>query len=186
MGSSQATAAILRGWLLTHIGQGDEGLALMRQGLDSGQAKGTGLSHAYCLYLLAEAHLQLGQVPPGLDGLDEALDEMNRVGTRALEPEMHRVQGELLRLLPNRDGVEAEACFQKAIEMAQARDAHTLELRATTGLARLWREQGQQTEARELLLPVYNWFTEGFDTADLRDAKTLPDGLSGDSRLPTA
>ena len=172
-----ATAAILKGWLLTSMGQGDEGIELMCQGLGSGQAKGTGPSNAYFLYLLAEAHLQLGKARPGLERLAEALDEINRVGTRAFEPEMHRVQGELLRLFPNGDGARAEACFHKAIAMAQTQNARTLELRAATGLARLWHQQGKRAEARQLLAPIYGWFTEGFDTTDLQEAKALLEEL---------
>jgi predicted ATPase len=168
-----ATAAILKGWLLTRMGQGDEGLELMRRGLGSGQAKGTGPTTAYFLYLLADAHLLLGEASPGLERLAEALDEINRVGTRAFEPEMHRVQGELLRLFPDGDGAGAEACFQKAINMAQAQNARTLELRAATSLARLWQQQGKHQDAYELLAPGYGWFTEGFDTADLQEAKVL-------------
>jgi predicted ATPase len=173
-----ATAAILKGWLLTRKGHGDKGLELMRRGLNSGQAKGTGPSHAYFLYLLADAHLQLGEACLGLDRLAEALDEIDRVGTRAFEPEMHRVHGELLRLCPDGDEAGAEACFQKAIEMAQAQHARTLELRAVTSLSRLWQQQDQRAEAYALLAPVYSWFTEGFDTADLQEAKALLEELS--------
>jgi predicted ATPase len=150
----------------------------MRRGLGSGQAKGTGPSHAYFLYLLAEAHLQLGEACPGLDRLAEALDEINRVGTRAFEPDMHRVQGELLRLVPDGDEAGAEACFQKAREMAQAQHARTLKLRAATSLARLWQQQGKRQKAHNLLAPIYGWFTEGFETADLREAKQLLEALS--------
>ena len=149
----------------------------MRQGLDSGQAKGTGPSHAYFLYLLAEAHLQLGEVHPGRARLTEALEEINRVGTRAFEPEMYRVQGELLRLLPNSNEAGAEASFHKAIEMAQAQTARTLELRAATSLAHLWQQQGKREAAYSLLAPVYGWFTEGFDTADLEEARVLLEQL---------
>jgi predicted ATPase len=91
---------------------------------------------------------------------------------------MHRVRGELLRLCPDGDEAEAEACFQKAIDMAQAQNARTLELRATTSLSQLRQQQGKGAEAYDLLAPIYGWFTEGFGTADLQEAKALLEALS--------
>ncbi len=107
----------------------------------------------------------------------EALDYVKETEERFYEPELYRVKGELtLQARGQRPGFrtkEAESCFQQAIEVASQQQAKSWELRATTSLARLWQQQGKRTEAQQLLTPIYNWFTEGFDTADLKDAKTL-------------
>ncbi len=99
-------------------------------------------------------------------------------GMRYWEAEVHRLKGELLLASPDGRRSEAESCFHKAIEVARGQSARSLELRAATSLARLWRGQGKISEAREMLEPVYDWFTEGFDTVDLKEAKALIDGLS--------
>jgi predicted ATPase len=91
-------------------------------------------------------------------------------------PEIHRIQGKLLLAGSDRDA--AEAAFREALSIGRAQQAKSLELRAATSLARLWRDQGRRTEARDLLAPIYSWFTEGFDTLDLREAKALLDNLA--------
>jgi predicted ATPase len=101
------------------------------------------------------------------------LDRVKRTGECWFEPELHRLRGEVLSALPGHDPVGAEACFQRAIAIAQGQSAKMFELRAAVSLARLWAEQGRRAEAHEMLAPVYGWFTEGFDTADLKDAKAL-------------
>ncbi len=107
---------------------------------------------------------------------------MNKTGEREYEAELYRLKGELLlqlRVKSEKLGVkEVEECFHQAIDIARRQSAKSLELRAATSLARLWQKQGKQKEARELLAPVYSWFTEGFDTADLKEAKALLDELS--------
>jgi predicted ATPase len=97
---------------------------------------------------------------------------------RWIEAELHRLRGELLLALPEPDQSEAEACFRQALAVASQQQAKFWELRAATSLARVWRDQGKRAEARDLLAPIYGWFTEGFDTADLKDAKALLDELS--------
>ena len=94
------------------------------------------------------------------------------------DAELHRLKGALLLSLSDGNESEAEACFKNAIEIARGQSAKSFELRAAMGLARLWQDEGKQAEARDLLAPVYGWFTEGFDTADLKDAKALLDDLA--------
>ena len=101
----------------------------------------------------------------------EALDLVNEMGERMVEADIHRLKGTLLETGNDRE--EAEASYLRALDVARAQESKSFELRAATSLARLWRDQGRRTEARDLLAPVYNWFTEGFDTADLKDAKAL-------------
>ena len=103
---------------------------------------------------------------------------MTKTGERMSEAEVHRVKGELLFALPTPDAARAEAAFREALEVARRQSAKSWELRAATSLARLLRERERRDEARALLAPVYDWFTEGFDTADLKDAKTLLKQLS--------
>ncbi len=126
---------------------------------------------------MAEAYGQGGQAEEGLTSVDEGLAFVERTDERFYEAELNRLQGELLLQQSRAQQSEAESCFRKAIEIAQKQEAKSWELRAATSLARLWQGQGKQAEARELLAPVYEWFTEGFDTADLKDAKALLDAL---------
>jgi predicted ATPase len=95
-----------------------------------------------------------------------------------VKADLHRLEGELLLIRASDNQAEAEACFRRALEVARAQSAKALELRASTSLARLWAEQGRRAEAHDLLAPVYGWFTEGFHTADLKDAKALLDELA--------
>jgi predicted ATPase len=120
----------------------------------------------------------MGQPEAGLAVLTEALMLVDTTGERWYESELHRLKGELLLQQSSDNQAEAESCFHHAIAIAQSQQAKSLELRAATSLARLWQQQGKRTEAHELLAPVYGWFTEGFDTADLQDAKVLLDALS--------
>ena len=124
-----------------------------------------------------------GRVKEGLQVVAEALAVVEQTGEHGWEAELHRLQGELLlQSAPQKPKSEAEACFHKAIEVARGQSAKSWELRAATNLARLWQQQGKTTEARDLLAPVYEWFTEGFDTADLQEAKALLSELTGSSR----
>jgi predicted ATPase len=132
----------------------------------------------YSLALLAEAHGTMGQPEAGLTVLTEALALVDTTGERWYAPELHRLKGELLLQQSSDNQAEAETCFQQAISTARSQQAKSLELRAATSLARLWQQQGKRQEAHDLLAPVYNWFTEGFDTADLQDAKALLDELA--------
>jgi predicted ATPase len=105
--------------------------------------------------------------------LAEALTHADNAGERWYEAELYRLRGELLLQQNTDNHLEAETCFHHALEIARTQQAKSFELRAATSLARLWQQQGKHQEAHDLLAPVYDWFTEGFDTADLKDAKTL-------------
>jgi class 3 adenylate cyclase/predicted ATPase len=159
---------ICSGCALAELGHIQEGLALYHRGSAVRRV-------GYPLYLglLAEAHHKAGDLEEALRLLIEVLDRVKRTGECWFEPELHRLRGEVLSCIPGRDPVRAEACFQRAIAIAQGQSAKMFELRAAVSLARLWAEQGRRAEAHEMLAPVYGWFTEGFDTADLKDAKAL-------------
>jgi predicted ATPase len=128
--------------------------------------------------LLAEAYAALGQVDDGLSSLEEALGWVERNDERLYEAEVHRLKGELLLTRGPLDAPQAEACFQQALTVSRKQHARSWELRAAMSMARLWRGQGRLAEARDLLAPVYSCFTEGFDTADLQEAKALLAELS--------
>jgi class 3 adenylate cyclase/predicted ATPase len=176
-----AWGTILHGWVLAEKEQGAEGIAQMRHGLNS-RAKGDDLERPYFLSLLAEAYGRVGQVQAGLDVLAEALNVVNKTGERYYEAELCRLKGELLsrsvvKSLASRVQ-EAESWFRQAIGISRRQSAKSLELRAVTSLSRLLRQQGKKKEARQMLAEVYGWFTEGFDTADLKEAKALLEELS--------
>src|SRR5205823_6899358 len=129
------------------------------------------------LTLLAEAYAAAGQAEAGLDALAEALALMDHTGERYYEADLHRLKGELLVQQAVPDAPQAEACLQQALAVARRQQAKSWELRAALSLSRLWKRQGKGTEARELLASIYGWFTEGFDTADLQEAKALLEEL---------
>jgi predicted ATPase len=172
----QAAGTLFQGWVHTKHGQFDEGIAQMRQGLATWEAMSTGIYRPFLLALLAEAYGKAGRVEEGLKTLSKALDVVEKTGERYYEAELHRIQGELLRM--KGDEIQAEASFHQAIEVARRQQAKSWELRAAMSLSRLWQKQGKREEARELLSEIYNWFTEGFDTADLKEAKALLEELS--------
>ncbi len=168
-----------RGWALAMQGQGEAGLAQLRQGLAAVLATGQELSRPLCLVLLAEAAGHAGQVEEGLRLLAEALTAFEASGRGDLLAEAYRLQGDLLLRQAVPDAAQAEACFQQALAIARRQQAKSWELRAAMSLSRLWQQQGKRAEARELLAPIYGWFTEGFDTADLQEAKALLEELEG-------
>ena len=127
---------------------------------------------------LADAYGARGQVEEGLSALDEALQWVQRNDERLYLAEVHRIKGELLLRQATPDPVEAERCFEQALAVARDQHAKSWELRAATSMARIWLQDGRIDDARALLSPIYDWFTEGFDTADLQDAKALLDQLS--------
>ena len=132
----------------------------------------------YFLTLLAEALALDGKIEEALATLDDALAKAAVSGERGWNTEIHRVRGELTARLPHPDPAKAEDSFRTALAIAREQGTRGYELRAATSLARLWRDQGWRGEARDLLAPLYDWFTEGFDTADLKDAKRLLDQLA--------
>jgi predicted ATPase len=164
--------AVLQGWLLAQHGKGQEGILKIRQGT-LGRA-----DQSYHATLLAEAYGKEGQYE---EGLRVVIDELTRVqirGERYYEAEMHRIKGELLLRQSDSDEQEAEGCFQDAIKVARGQRAKSLELRAAMSLSRLWQRQGKTADAQQLLSVIYGWFTEGFDTADLKQAKMLLEELA--------
>ena len=173
----RARGSFLRGWTLAHQGQAQEGIEQIHQGLIAFRATGAELWRPYWLMLLAEAHGIQGEPEAGLTVLTEALALVDTTSERWYEAELHRLKGELLLQQSLDNHTEAEACFLQAIAIAQKQSAKSWELRAATSLARLWQQQGKRQEAHDILAPVYHWFTEGFDTADLQDAKALLDAL---------
>jgi TOMM system kinase/cyclase fusion protein len=178
---ARATGLIMRGWAIAVQEHSPEGLVQIRQGLDMYRAIGAAYQRPHYLTLLAEASGLLGQPENGLAALDEALALMEQTGERYYEAELHRQRGELL--LHAAGGVQSAAltaqdCFQQALDVARQQQAKSLELRAAMSLARLWQWQGRRADARALLAPVYGWFTEGHDTADLQEAQMLLDTLA--------
>jgi predicted ATPase len=198
-----AQGTIWRGWALAEQGQGEEGVAQIRQGLAAYQATGSELARPRFLALLAEAYGKVGQAAEGLHALAEALTLVNKTGERYYEAELYRLKGELTLQkfqVPSRVGSahqkvriaeagtvggahptgeeEAEEYFLRAIEIARRQSAKSLELRAVISLSRLWQSQGKQQEAHKMLAEIYGWFTEGFDTRDLQEAKALLEELN--------
>jgi predicted ATPase len=173
-----AVGTILQGWALAEQGEGGEGIARMRQGLAAYRATGAELGQPYVLALLAEAYGKVGQADEGLRMGAEALAVVQNNGERFYEAELHRLRGELLLAQSPSNHMEADACFHQALNVARRQQAKSLELRAAMSLSRLWQRQGKHKEAHDLLAPIYGWFTEGFDTADLREAKALLEELA--------
>jgi len=166
-----------RGWALAMQGEGAAGLVQLRQGMAIVLAAGQELARPLCLLLLAEATGHAGQVEDGLRLLAEALTVLEANGQGDLLAEAYRLEGTLLlhQAVPN--ATQAEACFQQALATARRQQAKSWELRTAMSLSRLWQQQGKRDQARELLAPIYGWFTEGFDTADLQEAKALLEEL---------
>jgi class 3 adenylate cyclase/predicted ATPase len=169
-----ANAAMLRGWARTAQGK-DDGLVQVQSGLVSWRATGSTFNAPHRLALAADAYRMAGIVQEGLHLVTEAVQVATRTGNRWLEAELHRLHGELA--LRSNDQNTAEICFKQAIATARAQSARLFELRAATRLSHHWRDQGRKVEARDLLAPIYGWFSEGFDTIDLKDAKALLDEL---------
>jgi TOMM system kinase/cyclase fusion protein len=162
---------ILRGWALAAQSQ-EEGMAQMRRGLDAYKATGAASGLPYYQALLAVTYAQVGQREEGLTLLTEALAMANDREERRWDAELYRLKGELL-LAHSAHHAEAETCFRQALDIARHQQAKSWELRAAMSLSRLWQRQGKTAPARQLLTEVYSWFTEGFDTADLKEAQAL-------------
>jgi predicted ATPase len=169
-------ATFQRGRALAAQGQGEEGIAQMHQGLTAIRATGAVVRPLF-LARLAEAYGGIGQAEEGLHRLAEALAAMDNTGERCDEAELYRIKGELLLRQAVPDAPQAEACFQQALAVADHQQAKSLELRAAMSLSRLWQRQSKRAEAQQLLAEIYGWFSEGFDTADLQEAKALLDEL---------
>jgi predicted ATPase/class 3 adenylate cyclase len=171
-----ALIVFMQGWSLCQQGRVTDGVARMRTGHDDALATGYKAARTMYCSLFAEAYGRIGQLSEGWQMLSEALDAAEQSGQRYYEAETYRFRGELH--LREADVQHAEASFERAIDIARHQQAKSWELRAATSLARLWAEQGRHREAYDLLAPVYGWFTEGFDTGDLKDARALLNQLS--------
>jgi predicted ATPase len=181
-----ALAMVLHGRDLVKQGHGEAGIAQMRQGLAALRATGTETELPWVLSMLAAAYGNVGRAEEGVSLVDEALAMVHRMGKRLDESGLYRLRGELLlksrglslasagRSLES----EVEDCFQQALEVARHQQAKSLELRAAMSLSRLWQQQGKRDDARQLLAEIYGWFTEGFDTADLQEARALLGALA--------
>jgi adenylate cyclase len=163
---------LLQGWALAMQGEAAAGVAHLRHALVSPDLGPESL-RSYWLAVLAEAYGRAEQPQAGLQVLAEAVTLMATTEMRWWEAEVYRLQGELLLQLPSPDVPQAEAAFLCALDIASRQQAKALELRAALSLARLWQEQGQRAAAHQLLAEIYGWFTEGFDTVDLQEAKAL-------------
>jgi predicted ATPase len=168
-----AFGRLLQGWADAQKGEAMTGIACIRDGLAAAEATGTRVATPYSLTLLAEALALAGKIEEGLAALDDALAKAAASGVRGWNAEIHRLRGELTGRLPYPDPAKAEESFRIALAIAREQGTRGYELRAATSRARLWGEQGRRMEARDLLAPVYDSFTEGFDTADLKSAEKL-------------
>jgi predicted ATPase len=174
-----AQGTSLRGWALAMQGQGEEGMAQIRQGIAAYRATGAALHVPSFCTVLAEVSAHLGRTEDALQALAEAHTLVEQHEERYWEAEVYRLRGVLLLRQTGTSQAEAEAWLQQALDVARRQEAKALELRAAMSLSRLRQQQGKQAEARALLAPIYGWFTEGFDTADLQEAKELLEDLQG-------
>ena len=172
-------ATAYREWALAKEGNIGEGISQIQQSLEMSRAAGRELERPIFLRLLAEAYIAGGRLDEALDALTEALTLAEEQSGRLNNAELHRLKGDLLLSQDESNLTEAQNCFERAIDIARHQSAKSYELRATTSLARLLAKQGKSDEARTMLVDLYRWFTEGFDTVDLKEAKALLEELGG-------
>jgi predicted ATPase len=179
-----STGTMVHGWALAEQGQTEDGIALMNRGLEAYRGTASQLGLSRDLALLAEAYVQARRMAEGFATLDEAREVMHKTGGRYYEAELDRLKGEFLLRQTAETGFqppavveEAEHCFHQALSVAGRQGAKISELRAGMSLSRLWQQQGERAKAQDLLAPIYGWFTEGFDTADLQEARVLLEDL---------
>ena len=168
---------MVQGCLLAITGRASDAVRTITSGLSAWRSTGTTLWMPSYLSYLTSAHVELGQFDDAWRCIGEALTAVETTNERWCEADVHRMAGEIALRSPEPDVAKAEAYFERALAVALVQRAKSWELRAAMSLARLWREQGRPQQARELLAPVYGWFTEGFDTRDLKEAKALLDEL---------
>jgi predicted ATPase len=172
------TGKMLQGWAMAEQGNREDAIITIREGFSSWQATGAEVAGPHYLALLAETYRCAGQPEDALDVIAEGLSAVERNGERLYEAELYRLRGELLLDRPDANPAEAEACSRQALEVARRQNARSLELRAGMSLSRLLNRKGRGQEARRILEEIYDWFTEGMDTADLTEAKALLHELS--------
>ncbi len=176
LSSGVAMASVFMGWALSCQGRDESAIEQMRAGIEHEEATGM-VAPTWLFMPLAEAYLRFGRLRECAELVEKML-ERTQIGQRWQEADIYRLKGEMLLMQGGSHATDAEQCLRKAVEIARHQSAKFLELRATTSLARLLRDTNRREEARAMLADVYNWFTEGFDTADLKDAKTLLDQLN--------
>ncbi len=167
----------MRGWARVESGEGEAGIAEMQQAMVELAGIGSGLGAPSILFFLAEGLRKVGRHDDALGALGLGVAQAEQQGQHYYDAELHRLRAEILLDMDGNAVEEAEALFGQSLEIARRQEAKTFELRAATSLARLWQRQGKRDAARALLAPLYAWFTEGFDTRDLKDAKALLEEL---------
>jgi class 3 adenylate cyclase/predicted ATPase len=173
----KATGTALRGWLFTETGKALDAIRAITSGITSVRSTGAILYEPRHLWYLAMAYAEVGQLDDARRCIDDAIDKVERSKEKWCEAEVHRIAGEIALKSLAPDMEKVEKYFDRALAVARKQQAKSWELRAAMSLARLWRDQGKAQQARKLLAPVYGWFTEGFDTLDLKEAKALLDEL---------
>jgi predicted ATPase len=163
---------------LALTGKGPDSVKMINSGITAFRSTGATFFTPFYLSCLARAYAELGQFDDAWRSIDEAMTAVETTKESWYEAEVLRVAGEIALRSPEPDAVKAEAYFERALAVARRQQAKSWELRAAMSMARLWRDQGKRGNARDLLAPVYGWFTEGFDTLDLNQAKTLLDALA--------
>jgi predicted ATPase len=180
----KASAAISRGRILALTGEASDAVQMITSGLTAFRATGATIWEPENLSYLAGAYAKCGRFDEATRSIGEALTVAETSKERWSEAEINRVAGEIALMSPEPDAAKAQTCFERALTVARKQQAKSWELRAAMSMARLWRDRGKRDEARDLLVPVYGWFTEGFDTRDLKEAKALLDELAFRSQPP--
>ena len=168
---------LLQGWLFAAMGRSSEAVQTISSAIAAYRSLGAKVFVPFFLSQLANAHAELGQLDEATRCIGEAITAEESSKESCWQPEINRIAGEIALMSPEPDAAKAEAYFERALAVARQQQARSWELRTAMSMARLWRDQGKPQQARELLAPVYDWFTEGFETLDLRRAKPLLDEL---------
>ena len=174
----KASGMLRRAGVMALTGKASDAVGIFTVAIPAMRSTGTRIYFPVWLSLLARAYGELGQFDDAWSHVGEAITAVETTKETWYEAEVHRIAGEIALMSPEPDAVKAEACFERALAVAREQQAKSFELRAAIRMARLWREQGKRDEAREILAPVCGWFTEGFDTLDLKQAKALLDELA--------
>jgi class 3 adenylate cyclase/predicted ATPase len=174
----KALGTTMRGRLFSLTGKASDAVQAITSGITSLRSTGATLYEPWNLWHLAVAYAELGQSDDAQRCIDDAIEKVERSKEKWCQAEVHRIAGEIALKSPQQDVAKAETHFERALAVSRAQQSKSWELRAAMSMARLWRDQGKRDEARELLAPVYGWFTEGHDTLDLKQAKALLDELS--------